>query len=188
MIPRSGWDRALIAAQCGLLALALLLLAGCAPAAPPGPESAAITPAQPTATPLPYGITDERAVVNGICFESAFDAAGRVFVLRSAEDLAWLFNSSDASGLCRRPALRGTFDFGGENGMPARTLAGLWSKGTGCAADHRIEHVLIDDVARTFTVYFRLIISGSCAYELVRPFWIGIPGYNEYDIRLIASP
>lgn len=176
-----------MAAQSCFLALALLL-ASCGPAAPVPPELPPGTLAPPAATPLPFGVTDERAVVSGICFESAFDAAGRVFVLRSAEELAWLFDSSEASGLCRRPALRGTFGFGGAEGAPARALAGLWSKGTGCTADHRIEHITVDDAARTFTVQLRFIVSGDCPYELVRPFWIGIPGYNEYDIRLIVNP
>lgn len=187
MIPRTGRGVALIAARCCFLALALAV-AGCAPNAPviPGPPPGTLAP--PTPAPLPYGVTDERTAVSGICFESAFDAAGRVFVLRSAEELAWLFDSSDASGLCRRPALRGTFGFGGAEGAPARALAGLWSKGTGCTADHRIENITADDAARTFTVQLRFIVSGDCPYELVRPFWIGIPGYNEYDIRLIVNP
>lgn len=179
--------RALIAAQCCLFAA--LLTTGCTPGLIiPATDASAGTPALPAATPLPFGITDERAVMNGICFNSAFDAAGRVFVLRSPEDLTWLFDSSDASGFCRRPVVRGAFDFGGATGTPARALAGLWSKGTGCTADHEIDRVEIDDAARSFTVHLRLLIGGDCPYELVRPFWIGIPGYNDYDIRLILDP
>jgi len=163
---------------------AALLLASCAlvlPGQTPAPGE------PPAATPFPGGLTDERAITAGICFESAYDAAGRVFVLRSPEELAWLFDSSDASGLCRRPAVRGAFDFGGVNGQPARALAGVWSKGTGCTADHLIEGVTADDAARTLTVRLRFIVEGSCPYELVRPFWIGITGYNEYDIRLLVE-
>ncbi len=177
-----------MAAQFCALAAVALLFAGCRSARPLATDVPTGTPVPLAATPLPFGLTDERAVVNGICFESAFDAAGRVFVLRSPEDLAWLFDSSDASGLCRRPAVRGAFDFGGANGPPIRTLAGLWSAGIGCTADHAIDRVEIDDTARTFTVHLRLTIGGDCPYELVRPFWIGIPGYNGYDIRLIVDP
>jgi hypothetical protein len=159
----------------------LALLAACAPS----PPDATATPAgPPSATPWPSGLTDERAVTSGICFESAFDAAGRVFVLRSDADLTWLFDSSDASGLCRRPAARGAFDFGGANGQPARALAGVWSKGTGCTASHAILGVEVDEAARTLTVRTAFSTAGDCPYELVRPFWIGITGYNEYDIRL----
>ncbi|MFN8377840.1 MAG: hypothetical protein U0452_04140 [Anaerolineae bacterium] len=161
-----------------------LMLASCTLATPTPTPAPPETPAPPTATPFPYGLTDERTVTSGICFESAFDAAGRVFVLRSPEDLTWLFDSSDASGFCRRPVARGTFDFGGANGQPARTLAGLWTKGVGCTADHVIEGVDVDDAARTVTVRLRFLVNGDCPYELVRPFWIGITGYNEYDIRL----
>ncbi|MBL8147520.1 MAG: hypothetical protein JNL34_14155 [Anaerolineae bacterium] len=163
------------------------LLAACALVAPAPTAAPGDTPAPPPATPLPAGLTDERAVTAGICFESAFDAAGRVFVLRSPEELAWLFDSSDASGFCRRPAARGTFDFGGANGQPGRALAGLWSKGIGCTADHAVENVTVDDAARTLTVRLRLVVEGDCPYELVRPFWIGITGYNEYDIRLLVE-
>jgi hypothetical protein len=158
-----------------------LLLAACAPVAPPETTTPLASPAP---TPWPYSLTDERAVTAGICFESANDAAGRVFVLRSESDLTWLFDSSDSSGLCRRPSPRGAFDFGGVNGAPARALAGVWSRGIGCTADHVIEAVDVDEAARTFTVRARLVIGGDCPYELVRPFWIGITGYNEYDIRL----
>lgn len=166
--------------------LLALLLAACVPVAPRTPTPAE-TPAPPMATPLPFGFTDERAVTAGICFESAFDAAGRVFVLRSPEDLTWLFDSSDASGYCRRPSARGAFDFGGANGQLGRALAGVWSKGTGCTADHEVLGVDVDDTARRLTVRLRFVVNGDCPYELVRPFWIGITGYNEYDIRLLVE-
>lgn len=165
---------------------AALLLTSCVLVGPVTNPAPGETPALPAATPFPGGLTDERAVTAGICFESAFDAAGRVFVLRSPDELAWLFDSSDASGFCRRPAVRGIFDFGGADG-PGRALAGLWSRGTGCTADHLIEGVEVDDAARTLTVRLRFILEGACPYELVRPFWIGITGYNEYDIRLLVE-
>lgn len=167
--------------------LVLALLAGCDALSFYETAIPAASPSAPGPTPLPGGLTDERAVVGGICFESAFDAAGRVFVLRSPAELAWLFDSSDASGFCRRPSARGGFDFGGDP-RPARALAGLWSRGLGCTADHVIDAVEIDPTARTFTVRLRFVTAGDCPYELVRPFWIGITGYNEYDIRLIVEP
>ena len=175
---RKAFQAALAALIC------LMLLAGCRPLLPDGEPEPSATPPAPESTPLPYGLSDERAVTAGICFESAFDAAGRVFVLHSPDELTWLFDSSDNSGFCRRPSPRGTFEFGGDNGQPARALAGVWSKGIGCTASHRIERVDVDDAARTFTVTVRFETAGDCPYELVRPFWIGITGYNEYDIRL----
>lgn len=177
--------RLLASIRASVAAAALLLLASCALATSPAPTP--VPDQTPAATPLPGGLTDARAVTAGICFESAFDAAGRVFVLRTPDELAWLFDSSDASGFCRRPAARGTFDFGGANGQPGRALAGLWSKGLGCTADHVIEGVEVDDRSRTFTVRLRFVTGGDCPYELVRPFWIGITGYNGYDIRLLVE-
>jgi hypothetical protein len=120
--------------------------------------------------------------MSGICFESAYDAAGRTFVLRSAEDLDNLFNESNNSGYCRHPSVRGSFDFSG-----GRAIVGMWSKGRGCDAAHRITAVDIDDVARTFIVHAQFVVEGDCPYELIRPLWLGITGYRDYDIRLLVD-
>lgn len=147
------------------------------PTAPQGD----VTPA-PSATLLPFLLIDANPVMSGICFESAFDASGRIFVLRSAEELNDLFNESDNSGYCRRPSIRGSFEFSGE-----RAVIGTWSRGRGCDADHRILAVEIDDVARTFIIRAQFVVEGDCPYELVRPLWLGITGYRDYDIRLLIE-
>jgi hypothetical protein len=127
-------------------------------------------------------LIDANPVMSGICFESAYDAAGRTFVLRSAEELTSLFNESDNSGYCRHPSTRGTFDFGSD-----RAMIGTWSRGRGCTAYHTITGVDTDDVARTFIIHARLVVEGDCPYELVRPLWLGLTGYRDYDIRLLVE-
>ena len=172
-----------------LLYLSLLWLVGCSwditqttrtPTAFPTPADFS-TPAPP-GTPLPYLLIDANPVMSGICFESAFDAAGRTFVLRRAEELTSLFNESDNSGYCRRPSVRGTFDFGSD-----RAIIGTWTRGRGCTAYHNITGVDIDDVARTFIIRAQLVVEGNCPYELVRPLWLGVTGYRDYDIRLLVE-
>lgn len=117
--------------------------------------------------------------MSGICFEAALDAAGRVFVLRSADEHIRFYDLADASGLCRQPVQRHPFSFEG-----GRVLAGLWSAGRGCDALHEIDDVLRDDTARAFFVRLRFITLGGCNYELVRPFWIGIDQAADYAIEL----
>ena len=147
------------------------------PATPQGDVSP-----EPSATLLPFLLIDANPVMSGICFESAYDAVGRIFVLRSTEELTSLFDESDNSGYCRRPSVRGTFDFSSE-----RAVIGTWSRGRGCDADHRISAVEIDDVARTFIIRTQFVVEGDCPYELVRPLWLGITGYRDYDIRLLIE-
>lgn len=134
-------------------------------------------PPTPTGTPPPIPWTDENAVMSGICFEAAHDAAGRVFVLRGANDLTTLFDLADNSRLCRRPVERGVFDFA--NG---RVLVGLWNRGLGCTARHEVTDVRRDDAARVLMLSVRMISEGNCGYELVRPFWIGLSGFEGYEI------
>ena len=126
--------------------------------------------------------TDENPIMSGICFESANDATGQVFAFRNTEELSHLFDLSDNSRLCRRPAQRHTFDF--SNG---RVLAGLWSKGHGCAADHRLLAFNRDDNARTVDIRLRLVIEGDCDYELVRPFWVGLDNARDYTITIVVE-
>lgn len=169
----------------------MLLMAGTAcawnlpqqtPTATPFPVPTDLSTPPPEGTPLPYLLIDANPVMSGICFESVYDAAGRTFVLRSADDLTRLFNESDNSGYCRHPATRGTFDFSG-----GRAIIGTWSRGRGCDAHHNISGVSIDDVARTFIIRAELVVEGTCPYELVRPLWLGVTGYSDYDIRLLVS-
>lgn len=153
----------------------------------PAPSFAPTLPATPTDliiptatfTPAPYAWTDENAVFAGLCFESVDDAAGRVFILQSAEELAAFYDLADNSGLCRLPVARASFDFSG-----GRVLAGMWQRGRGCTARHELVYVNRDDTAGVFTMAIRLREEGDCAYQLVRPFWIGIPAAQGYTIQL----
>lgn len=166
----------------------LALLSGCLMLAPVMPTPAG--PELPTAvfvttnTPsdLPYGWTDERPVLSGICFEAAQDAAGQVFILRTAEEHIRFYGMADNSHLCRRPVTRNPFNFG--NG---RVLAGLWSAGLGCTARHDVLAVERDDNAKTLDIRLQFITEGDCNYELVRPFWIGVEGVSDYAISLTVE-
>lgn len=166
------------------LIVLLLILGGCLMLAPldetppalPTPVFVATnTPALLTA----YGWTDENAVMSGICFEAAYDAAGQVFVLRSAIEHIRFYGMADHSRLCRRAVTRHPFDFSG-----GRVLAGLWSAGIGCTARHDVLEVARDDSAKTLHIRLRFITEGDCPYELARPFWIGLDGVGDYDISI----
>jgi hypothetical protein len=171
-----------------LLILLTLICSGCylmeqpplvtltAPGLPPTPEL------PPTPTDLPFPWTDENAVMAGICFEAANDAAEQVFTLRNAEAHSQFYDLADSSGLCRLPVARQPFDF-----STGRILVGMWSRGSGCDAFHEVTNIARDDAARTFTIRLRLITTGECAYELVQPFWIGLEGMTDYDVRIGAG-
>jgi hypothetical protein len=124
---------------------------------------------------------EESDVMRGICFEAAFDAADRVFVLRSAEEHIRFYDLADNSHLCRHPVERVPFDF-----TTGRILAGLWSKGIGCTARHEIEAVTRDDEAKQVMINVRFVTDGDCPYELVRPFWLALDRVADYaiDIRV----
>ncbi|MEM6284261.1 MAG: hypothetical protein AAF787_18865 [Chloroflexota bacterium] len=150
---------------------------------PPSPAVAvtATPAATPTATPVPLPWTDELFTMYGICFEAALDAAGEIVVLRSADEHIAYYNRVDASGLCRRPVAREPFEF--EDG--ARVLAGTWSVGTGCAADHEVVDWAQED--DTLRVTVRFVTGGDCNYELVRPFWVGVDDVETVEITLLEE-
>lgn len=158
---------------CGCLFL--LLCAGCYLSSL---DSNLTTPvAQPTvATLLALDAAD---VMRGICFEAALDAAGQVFVLRDAEEHIRFYGLADNSRLCPRPVERVPFDFSG-----GRVLVGLWSAGTGCTAEYKIEAMSRDDAAQTITIRVKFIIEGDCPYDLVRPFWRSLDGVGDYEIAI----
>ena len=145
----------------------------------PAPSPPPTDALPPTPTDLPFPWTDENAVMRGICFEAANDAAGQVFILRNAEAHIQFYDLADSSGLCRLPVTRNEFDF-----STGRILVGLWSLGTGCDAFHEVTNILRDDAAHTFTIRLRFVTTGECGYELVQPFWIGLEGMSDYDIRI----
>lgn len=129
--------------------------------------------------PLPDGMSDALPVMSGICFESAWDAAGRVFVLRNPDEQRALYDGADNSRLCRRPVQRYDFDF-----SEGRVLAGIWSRGMGCTAQHDVLDYQRDDANRRIRLSLRLRTEGDCPYELVRPFWVSIPRASDYEIVL----
>lgn len=117
--------------------------------------------------------------MHGICFEAALDAAGQMFVLRTAEEHIRFYDLADESRLCRRPVARNAFDF--SNG---RILAGLWSAAIGCGMRHEVVAYERDDAALVFRLTLRVMVEGGCNYELVRPFWIGLEGMAGYEVRI----
>ena len=133
----------------------------------------------PTATPVAAVMLEQTDVMRSICFEAAFDAADRVFVLRSAEEYIRFYDLADNSRLCRHPVERVPFDF-----SSGRILAGLWNKGMGCTARHIIDHVTRDDDAKQVILDARFITEGDCSYELVRPFWLALDGVADYTIQI----
>ena len=121
--------------------------------------------------------------MSGICFEAALDAAGKVFVLRDSRAHIQFYDLADNSQLCRHPVTRNVFEF-----SSGRILAGLWSYGKGCTAHHDVLAVNRDDAARTLTIQLRFVTEGTCDYELLRPFWIGLDGVSDYQIQInVAS-
>jgi hypothetical protein len=140
------------------------------------------TPAAPTFTPVPFW-QDHITIMNGICFESAYDAREQVFTFRSDAELANFYNLADNSQLCRQPVGRGTFDF-----AEGRALAGLWSYGIGCTAHHEFVSFNRDDPNRAIDVVVRFVTDGECSYELIRPFWIGLDNAAGYQISIRVEP
>jgi hypothetical protein len=157
----------------------VVLLAGC------GADTSPVTPTPPEQNTPQAAIplwTDENPVMSGICFESALDAASQVFVLRNVEELIRFYDLSDNSRLCRHPVKRNGFDFSG-----GRILAGIWSVGRGCAAHHELRDFMRDDTARRLEIRLRFITEGTCNYELVHPFWIGLDGVSDYEISIAVE-
>lgn len=146
------------------------------------PADTSILTPLPTLTPLPYGLIDALPIMSGICFESAADAAGKVFIMRSAEDHIHLYDLADNSGLCRSPVKRYPFDFA--NG---RILAGIWTYGTGCKARHDILDYQRNDNEKKITIVLKFVTEGDCSYELVRPFWAGIDNAQDYAVDILVE-
>jgi hypothetical protein len=170
----------------GVVVVVAALLAGCiqSQSSPPPPDMTA-PPVAVTAPPSPTGIypwRDANAVMSGICFEAAFDAAGQVYVLRNAEDHIRFYDLADHSQLCRHPVTRTPFDFSSGD-----VLAGLWRRGQGCSAHYDVLAFTRDDAAQTFTITLRFVTEGDCPYDLVSPFWAGLPGLADYDIHITVE-
>lgn len=139
-------------------------------------------PSTPETPASIYPWREARAIVSGICFEAAFDAAGRVFVLRDAVQHIEFYDLADNSRLCRQPVTRQPFDF-----SAGSILVGLWSSGTGCKARHEVIDYRQDDAAQRFILRLQFIVEGNCPYELVRPFWIALDGVRDYEIEVTVE-
>ncbi len=161
----------------GLLAL---LVSGCTlPLSQSGGTLSPENQILPTPTSVFHPFFDAHKIMEGICFEAGFDAAGRVFVLRNPDELIEFFDLADNSRLCRHPVGRRHFDFD-----TGHVLAGGWSRGMGCVASHEIIRVQRDDEAKMLTIDLDFTVEGICNYELVRPFWLSIDQAADYSITI----
>ncbi len=163
-----------------MVALVLMFLTGCNLVANL-PQAASLRDVPVPTPPVPEA--DANAVMAGICFEAARDAAGQFFVLRSADELTNFFNLADNSQLCRQPVTRQPHDF-----SDGRVLAGLWSVGRGCAATHKVLRWQRNDGARQIHLQLRLDMTGDCDYELLRPWWMTLVNAREHDIVIEVLP
>ena len=129
--------------------------------------------AAPAPTPALAAITgtfaNHTALLDGVCSEFLFASAGETFVWDTPDALAAFYDRVDNSGLCRRPAARGTFDFGGA------VLAGAIHAATGCDAAFQVLGLAQDDITRTQTLSLALAVEPGCEYELVEPLVVAVP-------------
>lgn len=128
---------------------------------------------------LPDNLYNALFIMQGICFEAAWDAAGRVFIMRNADEHIQFYDAADNSALCRHVVKRYPFDFSGGD-----VLAGLWNQGLACIAGHEIIDYQRDELERSIYIEVQFITEGDCPYELVRGFWVGIPNAQEYQITI----
>ncbi len=145
------------------------------------PDAQASPQSDESESDLPLDMRDELAVMSGICFNSAFDARDRVFVIRSVSEHIDFYDLADNSQLCRRPIERHPFDF-----TSGRILAGIWSYGFGCQAQHNILNTDKNDETKTIRIELLFITVGECDYELIRPFWVSIPDAQDYTIDMVV--
>jgi hypothetical protein len=165
------------------LRIALLLACACALIAACGAldrtEKVVIT-ATPNAAQLaaavdatPLLITDSgtyenlTALLDGVCTEFLFSAAGETFVWDTPDALAAFYNRVDESEQCSGEVIRGTFDFDG------RVLAGAIAAATGCDASFHVGEVAASGDAHILPL--TLTVAPGCAYELVEPLVVAVP-------------
>lgn len=167
-----------------LLLLLGAILTAClqptAPSAPAEPTPVSPNPAAPSTPSPPW--TDASRVFDGVCFEAAQAISNQVFVLRSAQDHIQFYDRIDQSGLCRHPITRNPFEFGS-----GQILAGLWSAGYGCKAHHELIAYQQDDANRRLIIVLRFVTEGTCDYQLLRAYWIGVEGLTGYDIQIVVG-
>jgi len=167
--------------------LGLLLISGCmlrqdintvTPIAQPATTTQPSTAIVVTNTP-DYGWKDVNNLMAGVCFESALDAAGRVFKITSASALDAFYAQVDHSQLCEDPVERLTFPFNEDD-----VMMGLWSSGTGCTARYEVQNVQRDNAQKQEAIQLRFVAEGDCPYELVEPFWIALPQSADFTIQI----
>lgn len=135
-----------------------------------------------TATSEPAQWHDENEHVAGVCFEAAWDAAGRVYIIRTAEEHIRFYDLADNSRLCRRPVERVPRDF-----STGYVITGFWSRGVGCRARHEVTGYFRNNDTRTILMSVRFVTEGDCGYELVRPFWVGFENAAGHEITLVQD-
>lgn len=159
-----------------------LLLGGCM-LTPPPTATPPVTPELPTALVVtPDDFSDAAAVMAGICFEAAYAERGRILVLTSAIDHIRFYDGIDASSLCRWPVERVPFDF-----TDGRALVGTWSYGTGCTAQHTLDPMVSDADTQTLRLVAHFSTAGDCAYELLRPLWLGVTLPPSWTVTLTVE-
>ena len=134
-------------------------------------------PIIPSATPQPWQNAND--IMRGICFESALDAVGNIFVIRNNEELIRFYDLADQSRLCPRKVRREIFDF-----SDGRILFGLWTSGMGCTANHEVMEFNRNETEKTISVQLRFFTQGDCNYELVRPFWVSVNDAQEHKVNI----
>ena len=154
-------------------------MAACTMSANSDELTALAAPAPNTSTTQWY---DENEHVAGICFEATWDAAGRIHIIRTAEEHIRFYDLADNSRLCRRPVSRVPRDF-----STGYVIAGFWSRGIGCNARHEVTGFFRNDDAQTILMSVRFIIEGDCPYELVQPFWVGFDNAAGHEITIVMD-
>ena len=172
-----------------LLACASALIAGCGAlgrgeqvvitATPNAVEraGAALPDAIPALTADVGAFENQTALLDGVCTEFLFSAAGETFVWDAPEALAAFYNRVDESELCRGSVARASFDFAG------RVLAGAITAATGCDAAFRAGDVITSGDAQILPL--ELTVAPGCAYELVEPLVVAVPrGPSDEPLRV----
>ena len=163
-----------------LLACAGALIAGCGALDRSEPVVITATPnaAERAAEAVPLDATpalttdsgpyeNQTALLDGVCTEFLFTAAGETFVWDTPEALAAFYDRADESEQCPGRVARGAFDF------DERALAGAIALAIGCDASFRVEGLVEGTEARTLLL--ALQIEPGCDYELVEPLLLAVP-------------
>ncbi len=125
---------------------------------------------------------DINYTVDGVCFNAAEDAVDQIFILRSAQEHIRFYDGVDQSQLCRQPIQRHPVNF--EGGF---VIAGVWNAGRGCTARHDVATYIRHEDARLIVFNLKFITEGDCPYDLIRPFFVGLPDAADYEITFLIE-